>query len=266
MEVQAINRIIELALAASERNLLNEHTPAIVLGENIRSLEPYLEGRSRFRGKFSTATLDDYVAYLKRHNGGSTFIDSKDMKATTLLNIGTDEKPGHCDWTASLALEPTAAYAALNKIEGQPQKQRSLVEWVEDWVSLLSAEKDGEVMPIGTAVAAIRELTIDAKKSTTSTDRDFGASKSSLEEVEARAKVGLPTSLIFDTAPYLGLKARAIRLRLSVVGGTQGDPPLLVLRIVGKEQLVEDIATEFKQKLIAAIGDAATVTIGSFSP
>jgi uncharacterized protein YfdQ (DUF2303 family) len=82
--------------------------------------------------------------------------------------------------------------------------------------------KDGEVVitlkvtqiaDSSQALAAIREISIEAKKNVTSTDRDFGASKSSLEEIEARAKGGLPTHLLFSCTAYPGFKPRQFLLR-----------------------------------------------------
>lgn len=263
MQAEAIKRIEQLALRADERHVLKEHIPALILDNKVVTIEHLQEGRSRFRGTMSTSVLSEFVAYVKRHPGGSGFIDHKQVKATTFLNLGTQAAPGHADWKAVLNLEPTAAYAALLQIEGAPQSQRSLVEWIEDWSANLSAMKDGQIISTTAALAAIREVTIEAKRSQTSTDRDLGASKSSLEEIEARAKGGMPSHLLFQTSPYLGLVSREFRLRISVI---TGERPALVLRIVGKEQEQEDIAQEFKAKLIDEIGDAATLTIGSFSP
>jgi uncharacterized protein YfdQ (DUF2303 family) len=263
MQVETINRIVELAIQSNKANVLAEHTPALVLDNKVVSIEHLQNGRSRFRGTMSTSVLSEYVAYVRRNAGGSGFIDPKQVKATTFLNLGTEIEPGHADWRAVLQLDPTAAYAALLEIEGRPQSQRDLVEWIEDWSPQLAAVKDGDRIAITAALAAIREVTIESKKAATNTDRDFGASRSTLEEIEAKAKGGMPSHLLFQAVPYLGFQSREFRLRLSVI---TGDRPALVLRIVGKEQAQEDIAQEFKTKLLEEIGDAATLTIGSFTP
>jgi uncharacterized protein YfdQ (DUF2303 family) len=263
MQVEAINRIAELAIQANKANVLAEHTPALVLDNKVVSIENLQKGRSRFRGTMLTSVLSEFVAYVRRHTGGHGFIDPKQVKATTFLNLGTPDDPGHADWKAVLQLDPTAAYAALLSVEGRSLLQRELVEWIEDWSANLSAVKDGESIAITAALTAIREVTIESKKSATNTDRDFGASRSSLEEIEAKAKGGMPSHLLFQAVPYLGLQAREFRLRISVL---TGDKPALVLRIVGKEQAQEEIAQEFKAKLLEEIDDAATLTIGSFTP
>lgn len=263
MELATLKLIIEQALQANGRHVLGEHTPALILDNKLVSIEHLQEGRSRFRGSMSTTVLSEFIGYVKRHTGGEVFIDPKKPNATAFLNLGTKDKPGHADWKASLALAPTAAFAALLAIEGKPLPQRDLVEWIEDWVSFLSARRDGAEISITEAVTAIREVTIETSKQTTNTDRDFGASKSSLEQIEARAKGGMPTHLLFRVTPYLGLQTRDFVLRISVMSQAA---PALALRIVGKEQAEEDIAQEFKTVLQTAIDADANLTIGSFAP
>jgi uncharacterized protein YfdQ (DUF2303 family) len=117
---------------------------------------------------------------------------------------------------------------------------------------------------VGIALQAIRNLTITAVKESTHIDRDLGATRSTLEEVEAKSKSAkIPPHLVFSTIPYQGFAPRDFRLRLSVL---TGEKPRLVLRIVGREAIEEEIAQEFKTILLREIGDSATMVIGSFSP
>lgn len=263
MHIDTLNRIAEMALQANKANVLAEHTPALVLDNKVVSIEHLQEGRSRFRGKFNTTVLSEYVSYLKANPGGVGFIDPKKCAASTFINLGDKKAPGHADWVAKLDLEPTAAYAALLGIEGVPQSQRALAEWIEDWAAVITAEKDGEAMSLSLATTAIRNISIDAKKSVTSEDRDFGATKSALEEIEARAKGGMPTRLILRASPYPGFCEREFHLRTAII---TGDKPHITLRIVGKEAQAEDIAAEFKALLLEYVDDAATMTLGSFQP
>lgn len=262
MDVATLNRIAELA-TQSITATSKAHTPALILNNQVHSIEHLQAHRSRFRGVMSTSSLADFVSYVEDHPGGEGFIDPKDVRCTVYHNLGSAQEPGHADWRSELRLEPTAAYAALLSIEGKPLPQRELVEWIEDWSAQLTAERAGTSEHINTAVTAIRELTVEAKKSTTSTDRDFGASRSAFEEIEAKAKGGIPNYLIMTAQPYQGLQAREFKLRLSVI---TGERPQLTLRIVGKEALQEEIVREFKTALIEEIGDKATLTIGTFKP
>jgi len=265
MDATAINRIADLGVDSALANRLDTHVPAVIVNGNIQTLEHLLEGRRRFRGAFSTSSLTEFAMYIKANPGGSGFIDPKKCTAQVFLNLGTATMPGHADWTASLALEATAAYAALVRINGQPQQQRQLVEWIEDWAHLLQVQfGDGdEPKPINAALPAIRNLTIQASKEVTHTDKDFGASRSALEQIEAKAAGGIPSHLIFTATPYPGFQLRDFRLRLSVV---TGDKPYLTLRIVGAEAIAEDIAREFKSLLLEQIGDSASMVLGMFKP
>ncbi len=263
MQIETLHRIEELVMAASRENALSTATPARILNNQVVSIEHLQEGRSRFRGSLKTSLLSEFVAYLKRHPVGAGFIDADNMTATAFLNLGTKDNPGHADWQAHLDLKATAAYRAIRSIEGSPLSQKQMAEWIEDWSTHLSAMKDGQTIGINVALAAIREISIEAKKNVTSTDRDFGASRSSMEEIEARAKGGLPTHLRFGCHPYPGFRHRDFNLRLSVI---TGDSPALKLRIVGKEQVEEDIAQEFKALLLEEIGESAELTIGTFRP
>lgn len=265
MDRSAIEKIEELAIEGAGANLLSTHTPAIILAGKVVSLEHLDASRSRFRGRFGTSQLAEYVSYLKANTGGIGFIDPKSPNATVYLNLGDTENPGHGDWTASLALDPTAGYAAILAVEGKRLSQRELVEWIEDWVPQLSAKygEQAEAVGIGQALLAIRNLTISAKSDVTHTDKDFGASRTALEDIEAKAAGGIPTHLVFRTVPYTGFTEREFRLRISVISG---EKPALTLRIVSKEAVGEDIAREFKSLLLSDVGDAATLTIGSFSP
>lgn len=263
MQIETLMRLEELTLQANERHALDHHTPALILDDKVVSIEHLQEGRSRFRGSLKTTVPAEFVAYLKRYAGGAGFIDADSMTATAYLNLGTPEKPGHADWSASLNLKATAAYTALQQADGMARSQKQMAEWIEDWSNHLGAIKDGEGISINVALAAIREISIEAKKNVTSTDRDFGASRSSMEEIEARAKGGLPTHFQFRCTPYPGFSSRDFVLRLSVI---TGESPALKLRIVGKEQAEEDIAQEFKALLLEEIGESAELTIGTFRP
>ncbi|WP_425401217.1 DUF2303 family protein [Algiphilus sp.] len=267
MEAQAIQEIKRLALAAEGKRDLGTHRPALVIDGSVVDIEHLQAGRSRFRGKFNTNVLSEYVNYIGAHENqaGACFVDADSMTSTTFLNLGDDEDPGHADWTAKLKLAPTAGYEAVQTINGRPQSQRDLVEWVEDWAPYLTAESNGESITTTQAITSLRQLTIEQIKKSTHEDRDFGAARTAMEDIEARANGQMPTHFLFTVVPYLGFRQRTLRLRISVLS-SDDRRPALSLRIVGYEQLVEDLAVEFKELLIDNIGDAASVAIGTFSP
>lgn len=267
MDSTAIDSIAKLAVEAARANLIDIGVPALIIDndQKIVSLEQFQPERVRFRGRFATSVLGEFVNYVKANPGGAGFVDPTKVNATVFFNLGDTDKPGHGDWTGSLALTPTAAYAAIQAVESKRLAQRELAEWIEDWATNLHAQfgEADEKMSIGQAVAAIRNLTISAKSDVTHNERDFGATRTALEDLQARSEGGIPKYLSFSTEPYPNFVPREIRLRLSVI---TGEKPALTLRIVGKEALEEDIAREFRQMLLEGIGDAATVTLGSFTP
>lgn len=270
MDAKTIDRIEELVLAAhSAEQLARTATtaPAVITSVPVQSIEHLMAGRARFRGRFSTTVLAEFVRYVNNLPEGAGFINPSSLTARVFHNLGHAAEPGHADWYSDLQLIPTAPYAALLRIEGQPQGQKAAVEWIEDWAEHLVAARiggtEGEQVPITRAIAAIRELTIAAKATATHTDRDFGAARSAMEEVEARAQGGIPSHLEFRCVPYLGFEERTLLVRLSVL---TGDKPMLVLRIVGREALEESLAMEFQSLLGAELDEDVPLILGTFSP
>jgi len=265
MDASTILEISNLATQATKANRLDTFTPAFIHDGEAKSLEAFQKGRSRFRGKFATEVLSEFSGYVKNHVGGHGFIDADRFCAIVFHNLGDVIEPGHADWRSTLTLKSTAAYAAMLSIEGKGLTQKQVVEWVEDWSPQLRAKFGAESDAVGItqALVAIRNLTISAKSDVTHTDKDFGASRSALEEIEAKAQGGIPSHLVFTCVPYIGFVSRDFALRLSVI---TGDKPALVLRMVAKEATTEDLAREFKTRLLEEIGDAATMTIGNFTP
>ncbi|WP_414813353.1 DUF2303 family protein [Pseudomonas alliivorans] len=92
---------------------------------------------------------------------------------------------------------------------------------------------------------------------------ETSASRSSMDQIEARSKETLPTSLVYSVVPYEGLTEQQIQLRLSVI--TSGAQPLIKLRWVAEDLQREEIAQEFKSVLEAKVDDAAQLALGSFS-
>lgn len=186
------------------------------------------------------------------------------MSCQVIFNLGDSNVAGHADDSASLSLEPTAAYAALQRLAGKSLSQKDLAEWMEDWRDFLKAvAPDDQELPLVQAIAAVRNITIKASSERTTVEGNFNASRSAMDQIEAASQDTLPSSLIFSTAPYDGLPLRNFVLRLSVL--TTESKPVIKPRWVGEQQVREEIAQEFKELLAADIGEATTLTIGTFS-
>ena len=265
---EAIQLINDTALAATGKTL-DTLVPTVVVPDSstIINLENYQAGRSRFRGTYSTHSLADFGTYVveRAAPGARGFIDQDAMSCTLLFNLGTAEVPGHADDRAVLKLKPTAGYTAAQSIGGRGISQKDLSDWIEDWHQYLTpVDEAGDPIPVAKAIAAVRTITIKASSESETTVGDTSASRSAMDQIEARSKETLPVALQFRTIPYEGLTEQQITLRLSVI--TSGSVPVLKLRWVGEEVQREDIAQEFKSVLQAQIGESAALSLGAFDP
>lgn len=272
MDESAIKTIQQTAIDAAMDRIpdgLSEHLIALPKDYNLHDLERFLPNRLRFRGQFTTNSVADFTQYVKDNVGGQGFIraDSDGLESTVFFNLGDPEVPGHADWTAKLAMERTPAFDALLDFCNQPQTQREVIDFIEDWSHLLSAWKQGdgedsEPISLTKAVAAIRKVKIKAQSESETQHHQFKNTQSRLDSVEASSDEGLPDLLTFTTEPYHGLPKREFDLRLSILTG--GQVPALCLRIVAIERHTEEIGVQFKELLLSEIGDSAQMLIGGF--
>lgn len=234
-------------------------------GYKLQSLEKLETHRNRFRGALITSSLADFVTYVKDRADSAThgFVDKDNMTCRVIFNLGDAELAGHGDDFATLRLEPTAAYAALQRIAGKNLSQKDLAEWMEDWRDFLKAvSPTDEEMGMVQAIAAVRNITIKATSERNNVEGNFNAQRSAMDKIEADSQDTLPASLIFSCAPFDGLPLRNFVLRLSVLTGA--DKPVLKPRWVAEEQVREEIAQEFKDLLAADVADSTSLTIGTF--
>jgi len=262
----AIQLITDTALEATGKKL-ETLVPTVVLPESAKviDLERFQAGRSRFRGTYTTHSLADFGAYVveRAEPGARGFINQDEMTCGLLFNLGTAEAPGHADDRAILRLKATAGYTAAQNIGGRGISQKDLSDWIEDWHQYLTpVDEAGNAIPVAKAIAAVRTITIKASSESETTVGETSASRSAMDQIEARSKETLPVSLQFSTIPFEGLTEQVITLRLSVI--TSGSQPVLKLRWVGEEVQREDIAQEFKAVLQSKIGDSAMLSLGAF--
>lgn len=266
---EAIQHIEAQALAAASTTITTSGHQLAVVPEavTLRSLEPFQANRDRFRGALKTHSLRDFAGYVKGHVHdaieGHGFVDQDNMAATVVFNLGNDVTPGHGDDTATLTLKPTAAYSAVQAIIGRKLGQQELAEWMEDWAPHIQAVNGDAALNIVQAINGIRKMTIKATSQRDSAVGDFSASRSAMDEIEAKSLDVLATALQFTTVPFEGLKPATITLRLSVLTGS--DTPVLKLRWVGEETQREEFAREFKAVLEQEVAAHVPLTIGTFS-
>jgi uncharacterized protein YfdQ (DUF2303 family) len=241
--VNANNAINEL--------LLDEKLLALPESFNIHSLEKHNASRWRFRGQLETKSIDAFASYATNNaeDGAATFIDADAMKAKLVINLGSKSAPGHCDHYARVSLEKSAPYLSLLAINDTRKSQKEIAEFIEDWRNFLTASseenEEGNFEPISIikALHAVRKITIEAKSTSDSEQRTFGASSASMESIDVKSLDMPPAFFHFTVEPYLGLSERIFTLRLSVITDRV---PVLVLRIVRFEEHKEQMAKEFQ--------------------
>lgn len=269
----ALQHIEQQALAASKARFdQSTHVPSIILrgDEKLESLEQFSEHRSRFRGAYETTQLGEFAAYLSANPNGTAFVDPDSMTCGAIIDIGDNEAPGHCQHVARLKLRQTALFAELCRLNGQRLSQQQMAEFLEDWRDSLTARRaidatTYDAQGIADAIASVRKITIKSKSAATTATGDFQASRSALEEVEATSEKPLPAFIVAHCEPYIGMSSRAIAARLSVIF-VDDKPPALQLRIVGRERLTEELATEFAELVRDKVPKSTAVLVGTFSP
>lgn len=258
-------------IAAAKPINIDGGSALVVLPESVglQSLEKHQPMRDRFRGALKTQSLRDFSKYVEGHINSSLselasgYIDQDAMSATVIFNLGNPDEAGHGDDRATLTLKPAAAYTAVQAIVGKSLSQQTLAEWLEDWAPNIAAIAGDETMTIAAAISGIRKMTIKATSQRDSSVGDFSASRSSMDDIEAKSQETLPTAFLFQVVPFEGLGTSTLTLRLSVITGE--DKPVLKLRWVGEEAQREEFAIEFKQVLEHEVGGFVPLTIGTFT-
>lgn len=275
---ETIDRLQAGAAATTHHQLqeMQTATPAVILmagpgKTEVAGIEHLHAGRARFRGSMSTASVRDFVKYVEARKGSPQGFICADhiehLSCNVFFNLGDAAAPGHGDDLAILKPKMLPAFSAMRAINGQRLTQQALIDWIEDWHHIVTAQKpgdDGAYMEASAAVNGIRTLKLDTKGQQTSTVNNFGATRSALEEIEANRDGTMPGFLSIRTAPFDGFAIRTFVLRVSVLTG--GDKPALTLRWQQQENQCEEIAQEFKEMLLCDLGGLIdSMVVGTFT-
>lgn len=245
--------------------------PLVTLPDNyhVKSLESYMPNRVNYRAGMGTETFADFVEYCTAYiqEGTQCFIDADNMSAKTVFDLGTIAKPLHCEHTAKLNLKMLSAYKNILSINERVLDQRTAAEWIEDNAEWLEAfDSEGNKLEISHVSQAIRKLKLVKNKTVDTREEDFRRSQSKYDAVEIQSSDGLvmPAVLKFTCEPYNNLDNRCFELRHTQLNS--GDDPVLKFTIKNHEKHIEDMAIEFKDKLIEALKETEIKTfVGSLS-
>ena len=260
------SQAIKAAMGTLEESHITKELIALPSDFKLNDLERYLPARRRARGTMSTTVLDSFTGYTKAHaeSGASVFVNPDNMSATAVLNLGTPDSPGHADNKAKLELKRTAAFTALLSIAtGNPVKQATVAEFLEDWPDQIKCNNADGSIAISKAVQAVRKITIESICKSENTEQQLSASRSAFESVQATSGDPIPTLIDFKCQPYPDLFERTFTLRLTVQTG--GDKPAIALRIVKAEQHNEEMAHELADLIVTAFNAEIPVLIGGYS-
>lgn len=264
MDHQAIEKIEALVHAASIGNPgTYEPTMLVPEGYKLESLERFMDAPTRFRGKFSTESIEDYGNYVNAEDVARVFVDIDAMRAKAFFDLGNPGLPGHAEHTATLTLQKTGAYEACLGGHGSVFAQKDLAHWIEDWHHCITGiDSNGEAMTAKQLANAVRKIEIKATSERVSEDRDWGSTRSGMDALDASTGSSTPDIIRFHCIPYECLTYRTFEMRVSII---TDDKPRLKLRIIGLESAQEEMAQEFKQVLQGELEENATLLLGSFS-
>lgn len=268
-------REIQALTVASKAADVKTDFPFIILPEgqgkaSINRLEDFQKLRNRFRGTYRTNSKPDFVRYVTDRKGSPRgFIDAEKIDAlscSVLFNLGDEKTPGHADDIAILKPKALAAFTAVQKINGQKLTQQQCIDWIEDWSHVLTASgTDGAYMSMAAAVSGIRHMKLVQKGERKSSVDNMAASRSTMEEIEAKSETTMPAYLTVRTEPFDGFTPRSFLLRVGVLTGGNDGSFTLVLRWQQQEHQCEEIAQEFKELLESELGGLSdSLVVGTF--
>ncbi|WP_447043941.1 DUF2303 family protein [Vreelandella sp. H-I2] len=265
MDHQAIDRIQSLVHAAMIGNPGTD-VPTLLVPEGyaLESLEKYQENPSRFRGTFSTESIEDYGNYVNAEDEARVFVDVDAMRAAAFFDLGNPGSPGHGEHRAYLKLEATGAYVACLQANGNSFAQKELAHWIEDWHHCITGiDSNGEDLTAKQLANAVRKIEIKATSERSHEEGDWNTKRSGMDALDATAGDATPDIIRFHCLPYEGLTYRTFEMRVSIL--TDDIKPKLKLRIIGLETAQEEMAKEFKHVLANELGANTTLLLGSFS-
>lgn len=259
--IEQVNDALQLARPNGSESLT---AAAIPDDFKVEDLERFMPTRRRAAGTMSTPYINDFVEYTRTHkqDGCCIFVNADEMHATAVLDLGSPDKPGHCDSKARLTLKSTAAFAALKKFMNIGQTQRAMAEWLEDWAPILTAKTGDTSIELPKAIAAVRNISIEAIAKSNNEEQALSSQRSAFESVTVKGdKDTLPTHITVKCKPYPELSEREFVMRLSV---TTDGKPVMTLRPMGWEELIEQMATEFADDIRSSVENTLPVLIGTY--
>ncbi len=271
MENNSVEQIKNLAIAAQGFMPIqvddNASIAIVPEGFKIYSTEKYNQMRDRFRGSFSTLSIQSFVGYIndREIKDVKAFVSTTNgLTAEAVFNLGDVAEAGHADDLAKLTLEKKPEFKALERADGQRFEQQALIDWLDDWSDFVTAHNANGQIEHEKAIRALRKVKINRGHEVDSAVQDFGYKQSVTEQVEATGvDENLPDHFILKTESYKGLEIDELKISLRI--STKDVSPTFVLRFIGKDAHEQQRAEEFIELLENELADAVDFYQGSFT-
>lgn len=247
---EAINKLQHDATAAGVLAASNGHATVIPEDYCLLDLEAYAEHPQRFKGRFYTGSIADFIRYanVNKQDHSGLFINADDNSAQFIVDHGNPKAPQHGSHLAVLELKTTAAYGALLAAHNCKTGQQALAEWLEEWGEHIAVEdSDGASMTLAQATASIRKIEIKGKSEREFEEGESARKVSAMEQIEAKMRGQQPKTLRFTCTPSDGFEPVQAEIRLNVIASK--DAPIIATRIIRLEALRESVSQQFKKIL-----------------
>lgn len=228
-------------------------------GSRLFSTEPLAPAPRAGRGTFLTRDPKAFCEYVIAEQAGpaAVFIDEDPPCAMAVLNFDSWQ-----DNTAECRPVLSPPYRALTHlVEPACVTQQPLLNFIEDWSTLLSFRRGETVIHASAAHALFADLTVDKINRSRSNDSTPYARERSAAETISMG-TGLPERMVIDCQPWQGLPNRQIEVSLSA--SISGSAPAIAMRIIAKGALDEALLQDLRNLIAEELAADANILPGSY--
>lgn len=273
MDQSAIQEIANLSAAQTAGNVIAQNGMAAIVIPGNYKLEPIEHLNplpTQFRGKFKTTVLAQFIRYIDQNGSADTgvFIDQDSMSAAAIIDMETKDFPQWGKHIAGVAIKKTPTYGALLSFADQCLNQQAFIDFAEDCqdhIAFYYGDHQPTADPFKATIKTLRKLKTAATATTENEVGNFNASRSAMETIEITAGAEQPPAgFLFTVVPHDGFDAIKFDCQLRAI--TEGKEVKLKYRIVQLEQHKEQIAEQFREKIISGIKtDEISIFIGEMA-
>lgn len=241
-------------------------------GTKLERTELYAATPRFHRHHYTTERLADFINYATRiavtpglNEKSTAYVSPDGSGAHAIFDHGDNENPLWGHHRATLKLRPAPAWTTAIAMARSTHPQQQIIDWLEDWSTHITAhDQDGAQIDNRRAISALRRVKLEAKAAATHAVGDMARQKTSMESIEASGETdSLPAYFVLNTPLYVGTVSHPVVLRLGVREG-DGGKPMLALRIVGMDQMIEATSAWVEGQLTTQLGDKlAGVYVGA---